>query len=230
MDRLRRRARRGRVQVDRRRPDHVHVGHDGPLEGRHQAERRRLLLGPRPARGGLRDRRQVGGVAVGGHLLQLPAAVPLQRPGALRLPGARRRRPRRLRRAVLLQQVLAADHRRRGDGLQLDRRRQLLHLEHPRLRPRPRSTRCTPASPRRRRRTSTTSSRSASGSSSSRATASPRPAWPPTWTPPSRRVPGLDGQGQPRLRGHDRRARHRQAAAARHPRRDRRRHAASRTS
>ena len=50
-------------------------------------------------------------------------------------------------------------------------------------------TRCTPALPPRPPRTSTTSSRSASGSSSSRATASPRPAWPPTWTRPSRACP-----------------------------------------
>ena len=83
IDGARRRARRGRVLVDRRRPDHVHLGHHRPLQGRHQAERRRLLLGPRPARGGLGDGRQVGRVAGRGHLLQLPAALPLQRPGAL---------------------------------------------------------------------------------------------------------------------------------------------------
>ena len=110
----RRRARRGRVQVDRRRPDHVHLGHHRPLQGRHQAERGRLLLGPRPARGGLGDGRQVGRVAGRGHLLQLPAALPLQRPGALGLPGAGRRRPGRLRGALLArarfwQQIIDAE-------------------------------------------------------------------------------------------------------------------------
>ena len=43
--RARRRARRRRLLLDRRRPDHVHLGHHRPLQGRHQAERRRLLLG-----------------------------------------------------------------------------------------------------------------------------------------------------------------------------------------
>ena len=47
------------------------------------------------------------------------------------------------------------------------------------------------------RATSTTSSRSASGSSSSRATASPRPAWRPTWTRPSRACPGSMGKANP---------------------------------
>ena len=98
-----RRAGRDHLLLDRRRPDHVHLGHDGPLQGRHQAERGRLLLGPRPAGGRLGDRRQVGRVARRGHLLQLPAALPLQRPGALGLPGAGGRRPGRLRGALLLE-------------------------------------------------------------------------------------------------------------------------------
>ena len=54
----RRRARRHRLLLDRRRPDHVHLGHHRPLQGRHQAERRRLLLGAQRGRGdGRRARR-----------------------------------------------------------------------------------------------------------------------------------------------------------------------------
>ena len=136
-DRLRRRARRGRVQVDRRRPHHVHVGHDGPLEGRHQAERRRLLLGPRPARGGLRDRRQVGRRP--GGATPSSAACRCSTPTPRCCPAIRRSSP--AARVAYVERfssaVLAAGRRRGGDGLQLDRRRQLLHLEHPHLRPRP---------------------------------------------------------------------------------------------
>ena len=172
--------------VDRRRPDHVHLGHHRPLQGRHQAERGRLLLGPRPARGGLGDGRQVGRVAGRGHLLQLPAALPLQRPGALGLPGAGRRRPGRLRGALLLEHASGSRSRtpRRRSSTRSARSATSSGTSRPRSWTGP--TRSTPASPPRRPRTSTTSSRSASGSSSSRATASPRPAWRPTWTRPSR--------------------------------------------
>ena len=154
----------------------------------------------------------------------VPAAVPLQRPGAVRLPGARRRRARRLRRALLLQQVLAAGDRRRGHGLQLDRRGQLLHLEHPRLRPRPRPQGAHVL-------------RGAGAEGHLQRVPGALRGQVHRGLRPHRDRHGhlhgphqagrarVDGQGQPRLRGHDRRARHRPAAAARDPRRDRRRHA-----
>ena len=58
-------------------------------------------------------------------------------------------------------------------------------------------TRSTRSLPHRRRRTSTPSSRSASVCASSRATASPRPAWRPTWTRPSPAIPGSMGKANP---------------------------------
>ena len=121
MTRARRRARHRR-HVDGRRADHVHVGHHRPLEGRDQAARLRLLLGPHLHRG-LRGHR-------GRHVLLVPAPLPLQRPGAGGVPRDDRRRPDRLRRALQLRAVLAA-----GDGLRRDdpehgQRHQLLHLEH----------------------------------------------------------------------------------------------------
>ena len=103
----------------------------------------------------------------------------------------------RLRGALLLEPLLAAGRStpRRRSSTRSARSATSSGTSRPRTSTGP--TRSTPASPPRRPRTSTTSSRSASGSSSSRATASPRPAWPPTWTRPSRGVPGSMGKANP---------------------------------
>ena len=216
-DRLGRRARRHHLLLDRRRPDHVHLGHHRPLQGRHQAERGRLLLGARPAGGRLRDRGQERRVAGGGHLLLLPAPVPLQRPGALGLPGPRGRRPGRLRGALLVEPLLAAGDRRRGHDLQLDRRRQLLHLEHPGVGPgqvpqgphllcRPRSARHLQRVP------------GALRGQVHRGLRPHRDRHGDLHGPDQAGRAGLDGQGQPGLRGHDRGAGHRPARCPRTPR------------
>ena len=127
--RARRRARRGRARVDGRRPDHVHVRHHRPLEGRHQAARRRLLLGAERDRGdGDPARRRAGGPPRRDVLL-VPAALPLQRAGALRLSGAAGRRARRLRGALLGHPLLAAGDRRGRHHVQRDRGDPLLPVE-----------------------------------------------------------------------------------------------------
>ena len=122
---VRRRARLragGRGHVDRRRPDHVHLRDDRALEGRDQAAGLGLLLGPHLQRG-LRGHG-------GRHVLLVPAPVPLQRAGAGDLPGDDRRRAGGLRRALLVLAVLEPGDRGRRDDLQHGQRDQLLHLEH----------------------------------------------------------------------------------------------------
>ena len=129
---VRRRARRrpGRGgRLDRRRARDVHLGHHRSLEGRHQAARLGLLQRPHLQRGVRGD--------LGGHLLHVPAAVPLERPGARHLPGDDRRCAHRLRVPVLLLQVLGPGGRRRRDHPEHRQRHQLLHLEHGARRPRP---------------------------------------------------------------------------------------------
>ncbi len=135
----RRRARRHRVLLDRRRPDHVHLGHHRALQGRHQAERGRLLLGAQRGRGDGRRARVRPRRPGRRDLLLVPAPVPLQPPGAVRLPGAARGRAGGLRRALLGHPVLAAGDRRRRHDLQRHRRDPLLPLEPAALAARPRA-------------------------------------------------------------------------------------------
>ena len=183
--------------------------------GRHQAERRRLLLQPAgcsrssrppPARASSRSR---------GHLLLLPAALPLRTPRCSRAtrrwsPGALRR----LRRALLLEPVLAAGHRRRGHGLQLDRGGLVLHLEHPGLGARP-----GPQGPHLLRRPGAQGHlQRVPGALRGQVHRGLRPhrdRHGHLHGPDPAGRARLDGQGQPRLRGHDRRAGDRSAAAPR---------------
>ena len=127
--RPRRRAAGRRPLLDGRRPHHVHVGHHRPLEGGDQAERRRLLLGAELDRGALAAARRVARRPARRDLLLVPSPVPLERPGAVRVPRAAGGRPGGLRRALLRQPLLAAGDRRRGHDLQRHRRHALLPLE-----------------------------------------------------------------------------------------------------
>ena len=174
--RPRRRARRRRARVDGRRPDHVHVRHHRPLEGRHQAARRRLLLGAERDRGDGDAARRRAGRPARRDLLLVPAALPLERAGALRLPGAAGRRAGGVRGALLGHALLAAGDRRRAPPRSTGSARSSTSSGTSRRRSWTGPIGCTRSRRRRRRRTSTTSSRSASACASRRATASPRPA------------------------------------------------------
>ena len=126
-------------------------------------------------------------------LLLLPAALPLQRPGALRAT------PRWWRAAgsptSSASPAAGSGSRRSTPGRRPSTASAPCSTSSGTSRPRRSTgpTRSTPSLPRPAPRTSTTSSRSASGSTSPRATASPRPAWRPTWTRPGRPCPARWG-------------------------------------
>ena len=129
---------RCRPRLDRRRPHHVHIGHHRPQQGRDQAERGRLLLGARVAGVHVEAPRGGGGRHACRDLVLVPAAVPQQRAGAHRLPGAHRRRARGVRGALLGHPLLAAGHRHGRHHVQRHRGHALLPVEPAAVRPGPR--------------------------------------------------------------------------------------------